>query len=128
MTYDYVFDSYAWIEYFRGSEKGKKVKKFVEKKNSVTPSIVIVELSAKYHHENWDFWDEDLSFILSKSVIYDLNLDIANKAGQTRTVMRKDRARFGLADAIILETGRLVDAPIFHADETYPGAGGCTES
>ena len=30
MTFDCVFDSYAWIEYFRGSKKGKTVKKFIE--------------------------------------------------------------------------------------------------
>ena len=119
MTYDCVFDSYAWIEYFRGSVKGEKVKEFVENRRGVTPIIVIAELSAKYHKEHWDFWNEDLHFIIAKSVIHDLSLDIANKAGETRMEMRKKIPNFGLADAIILETGAKINAPILTGDPHF---------
>ncbi len=121
MTYDCVFDSYAWIEYFRGSESGEIVKKYVENKKGVTPVIVIAELSAKYYKENWDFWDSDLQFITAKSVIFDLTLDIASKAGEIRMKMRKERPNFGLADAIILETGNKVKAPILTGDPHFKG-------
>ena len=121
MTFDCVFDSYAWIEYFRGSKKGEKVKKFVENKKGVTPIIVIAELSAKYHKEGWDFWKSDLQFIIAKSVIFDLTLEIASTAGKTRKDMRKEKPNFGLADAIILETGKIINAPILTGDPHFKG-------
>ena len=30
MTSEYVIDSYAWLEYFRGTESGKKIRSYVE--------------------------------------------------------------------------------------------------
>ena len=83
--------------------------------------IVIAELSAKYNAENWDYWKDDLHFIISKSYIYDLTLDIAERAGKTRKVMRSDRQNFGLADAIILETGKAVSAPVITGDPHFKG-------
>ena len=44
MSYEYVIDSYAWIEYFRGSEQGKSAKEYIESMDSVTSSITIAEL------------------------------------------------------------------------------------
>lgn len=121
MTYDCVFDSYAWIEYFRGSRKGEKVKEYIENGNGVTPMIVIAELSAKYSTENWDFWGDDFRFIISKSVVHDLTMEIANLAGRTRKIMRENRPRFGLADAIIFETGQTVNAPVVTGDPHFKG-------
>lgn len=121
MTYNCVFDSYAWIEYFRGSKKGEMVKKYVESKKGATPMIVIAELSAKYHREAWDFWDDDLRFIIAKSVIIDLTMEIAINAGETRNTMRKNRPHFGLADAMVLETGRQLKAPVITGDPHFKG-------
>lgn len=119
MSYDCVFDSYAWVEYFRGSQKGEIVKEYIENKKGVTPIIVIAELSVKYHKENWKFWDEDLQFIMTKSIIFDLTIEIASKAGETRMKMRKKMPNFGLADAIILETGNKIKAPILTGDPHF---------
>ena len=43
-----VLDTYAWVEYFRGSERGLVVKEFLEKGEVVTPSITLAELARKY--------------------------------------------------------------------------------
>jgi hypothetical protein len=72
MSCDAVIDSYAWIEYFQGSEYGKKAKKYIENGNCATPTIVLAELSDKYHREGWKFWEKDLRFIVSKTKIIDL--------------------------------------------------------
>jgi predicted nucleic acid-binding protein len=121
MSYKGVLDSYAWIEYFRGSNKGEKVKKYVENKNSYTPVIVVAELSAKYHREKWDFWEDDLKFILAKSIIIELTLEIAVNAGKTRNEIRQKKKGFGLADAIILETSKEVNAPVITGDPHFVG-------
>ncbi len=40
-----VYDTYAWIEYFRGSEKGAVVKRLLESQKGYTPSIVLAEVA-----------------------------------------------------------------------------------
>jgi len=51
MSYDFVIDSYAWIEYFRGSEGGALARFYIEEENSATPTIVIAEISRKLLNE-----------------------------------------------------------------------------
>ena len=55
MSYDYVIDSYAWVEYFRGSKEGRIAKDCIENNNCATSSITIAELSEKYKRENKSF-------------------------------------------------------------------------
>ncbi|PVU69214.1 PIN domain nuclease, partial [Sulfolobus sp. SCGC AB-777_L09] len=45
-------DSYAWIELFLGSEKGKKVIEIVSSADEViTPDLVLAEIGRKYIRE-----------------------------------------------------------------------------
>ena len=121
MSCDEVIDSYAWIEYFKGSEEGKRAKRYTENGNCVTPTIVLAELSDKYHREGWKYWEEDLEFILAKTEIVDLTKEIAIRAGKTKMMMRKRHPNFGLADAIIFETAQSVNAPVLTGDEHFKG-------
>lgn len=120
MKYEAVVDSYAWVEYFRGSEKGGKAKPIIERRKTCTPAIVIAELSSKYHRENPGLWGEVLDFIISTSTIVELSLEIAEKAGKTRNEMRKTR-KFGMADAIILETARTYGSKVLTGDPHFNG-------
>jgi predicted nucleic acid-binding protein len=44
----YLIDSYAWIEYFIGSEAGEKVKPIIEDlEEKLTPTICLAEIYAK---------------------------------------------------------------------------------
>ena len=52
MVYNYVIDSYAWVEYFKGTKRGEIAKEFIETKENATASITITELSEKYEREN----------------------------------------------------------------------------
>ena len=67
-----VFDTFAWIEYFQGTKKGKKVKEYLENNEILTPVIVLLELSYKADKEGWDF-KKFLDFIKYKSEIIRLN-------------------------------------------------------
>ncbi len=40
-----VFDTYAWVEFFEGTRKGKIVNEYLENEEVLTPSIVLLELS-----------------------------------------------------------------------------------
>ena len=60
-----AYDTYAWIEYFRGSGKGAVVKRLLEPQEGHTPSIVIAEVVRKYRREG--FGEDD---ILNRTLSY----------------------------------------------------------
>lgn len=116
-----LIDSYAWIEFFLGSPKGKKVKDTLDRGDCSTPLIVIAELAAKYASQAPTQWSSRLEFIQEKTEILPLTLEIASEAGRTRQKMREERDRFGLADAIIYETAKFFDHSILTGDPHFKG-------
>jgi hypothetical protein len=51
----YVIDSFAWFEYFLGSNAGVRAKPYIEAGKAITPTIVIAELADKYEREKMSF-------------------------------------------------------------------------
>ena len=114
----YVIDSFAWIEYFVGSKAGELVKQYVESGESVTPTIVIAELSAKYARLKQDFAPK-LRFIVLKSRTVVLDEDTAALAGSISAERKSKVDRWGLADSIILATARLQKASVVTGDQHF---------
>ena len=88
MSCNYIIDTYAWIEYFKASEMGEVAKEFIESEHSVTPTIVVSEISRKLR-KDIDLGNETregrlrrLEFIRSTSRIVDLDFEIALKQGK----------------------------------------------
>lgn len=104
----YVLDTYAWIEYFRGSGEGENVKEAVEGGDDVlTPSIVMAELSDKYRRQGLgEVWKVRRHFVRMVSDILDLDDRIADRAGGIKQELREWHDDAGLADAIVLAHGR----------------------
>ena len=120
MTSKFVMDSFAWIEYFRGTSKGRKVKELLESQPCFTPTVVIAELSNKYSKENYGFWETDLQFIVENSSTIVLDKEIADMAGKLKEAVRKKyKTNFGLADAIILSTARQINAMVLTGDPHF---------
>jgi predicted nucleic acid-binding protein len=72
-----VFDSYAWLEYFSGSEKGKTVREIIKSSEEIlTPSICIAEIKRKYLKENKKY-DSRVKFIITRSKIIKIDLNIS---------------------------------------------------
>jgi predicted nucleic acid-binding protein len=46
-----VYDTYAWVEYFLGTDKGLRVRTLLKEEGGYTPSIVLAEISRKYLRE-----------------------------------------------------------------------------
>ena len=124
MSFECVLDSFAWMEYLRGGRLGERVREFVERGNAATPSLVIGELSAKFHRDGLEGWPKAREFILSHSAILGLDWPVADKAGETLKALRVRRKNAGLADAIMLETARSVGTPLLTGDEDLRGAEG----
>src|SRR3990172_221193 len=124
MSFDCVLDSFALMEYLRGGPFGERVREYIEHGNGATPSLVIAELSAKFHREGLEGWPEAREFTLPHTPILGLDWSVADKAGDTLKALRSRRKSAGLADAIVLETARSVQAPLLTGDQDLKGAEG----
>jgi predicted nucleic acid-binding protein len=121
MSYEYVVDSYAWIEYFRGSEAGKRARGFIEGGKAATATITVAELREKYTREGWPYFDEDLLFIMSLTTVVNLTKDIAVIAGEINAAMKAKVKRWGMADSITLATAQVAKAKVITGDKHFKG-------
>jgi len=121
MSYNYVVDSYAWIEYFRGSEAGKITRGFIEGGKAATATIAIAELREKYTREDWPYFDEDLLFITSSTAIVNLTKDVAVTAGEINAAMKAKIKGWGMADSVTLATAQLAKAKVVTGDKHFKG-------
>lgn len=125
MSYEYVIDAYAWIEYFRGSKPGEKAKHYIEEENSATPTIVIAELSRKLLKEvergveTVEGRRAKLEFVGTVTEIVDLSRDIAELSGEIDIERRNRVENWGLADSIILATAQKSNAKIVTGDKHF---------
>jgi predicted nucleic acid-binding protein len=125
MTYDYVIDSYTWIEYFSGSLKGERARKYIEDEDSATPTIVIAEVSGKLMREivagreTIEGRVTRLGFLKSSTTIADLTEDVALRSGEIDVERQRKVRRWGLADSVVLATARIADAKVVTGDEHF---------
>ncbi len=127
MSYKYVVDAYAWIEYFRASSAGEVARQYIESEWSATPTIVVSEISRKLlsqidlGNETQEGRSKRLEFIRASTTIVNLDFEIAVKAGEIDLAMRKKRRGWGLADSIILCTARVTKGKVVTGDEHFKG-------
>jgi predicted nucleic acid-binding protein len=123
-----VSDSYAWIEYFLGSDSGRIVKEYVDAGELVTPPIVLAEVARKYLREGME--EEDvarrLSFIEVNSTVKEIDTELSVAAARAYLKL-SEKAKTGelkkpsLTDGIVLATGRILKAKIITGDEHFRG-------
>lgn len=123
-----VVDTYAWIEYFRGTEKGRIVKNYLlSTMNIYTPSIVLAEIARKYVRENIseEIVRERLKIIDEISTIVDIDLGLALDVAKTYLELLKHSRKQGLKqkpslnDAIVLATARKLKARVITGDQHF---------
>src|SRR5208283_2189186 len=87
-----VLDSFAWIEYLKGSERGATVKSYVDGGEPLyTPSICLTEVKARYLRDQKDP-TPSLSFIVERSFIIPLSQEIALQAADENRGGHRRRA------------------------------------
>ena len=119
MSFEYVIDSYAWVEYFRGTESGEKVRPFVERDSGATSTLTLAELKEKYLREKWPSFDEDLAFIMARTTLAPVDPQTAILAGEINHQRKKTKTNWGMADSIILATARNVSAKVVTGDPHF---------
>ena len=118
----YVMDSYAWLEYFMGTEAGNKVKQIVDNEadEKLTPSICLTETYAKIlRTEDEDKAELRRTFIKSRSALIPLDEDLAVEAARIDVAMKKKVQGWGLADSIVLSTARHRNAKVVTGDAHF---------
>ena len=123
-----VVDTYAWIEYFRGSRIGEKVKEYlIQADYAYTPTIVLAEIARKYIREGMDLSvvEKRLEIIEEVSTIIGIDHKIALEAGKAYVELlqysKKQQLKTvpGLADAIVLATARILKAKVLTSDKHF---------
>lgn len=114
-----TFDSWTWVEYFRGSEAGRTVKDILEGKEVLfTPSVCLAELKAKYLAEGHDP-AERLRFIKFRTSIVAVDASVAEDAADL-----KRQHRLHMVDAIVLACARAARSELLTGDRHFQGLPG----
>ena len=91
-----ALDSFAWIEYFMGSEGGGRVRGHVESAEPLyTPSICLTEIKSRYLRGGRDPTSR-IALITKRSFIIPVNTEIAFNAADI-----KERHKLHIIDALI---------------------------
>ena len=101
MNMTVTFDTSAWVEYFAGTDLGRKVKKYIDSMETIyTPTIDLLEIKNKYEREKKK-WKNRIDFMCERSTIVDIDRRIALLAAD----MKKDFGLYSI-DAIIYATAK----------------------
>ncbi len=112
-----LVDSWAWIEYLKGTPSGEKARSYIEGEEKVIVSainVAEVRLFLLRHKRTEE--EKLIRFLLSTSFPVPVSTEIALQAALT-----KHEKKFGMADAIVLATAKLHDAKIVAGDDDFKG-------
>ena len=117
----YVIDSYAWIEYFMGTEAGEKSKPLIESsEEKITPTICLAEVYAKtLKTEGQELAEKQRAFIKEKSALSSLDEATAVESAKIQTKLKKEIEGWGLADSIVYATSLLKKAEVVTGDKHF---------
>lgn len=113
-----LLDTSAWIEFFRGTEKGREVKQAIESQTAYTSIITIAETT------NWALkqaqnHNELIRKIKELSIILDINEETSKLAGEINFKRKKTIKKLGMMDSIILATALQYNQQILTTDYDF---------
>ena len=121
MSFEYVIDSCAWIEYFRGTERGKKALQCIEGDSAATSVLTLAELREKYLKESWPTFENDAAFVATKTRLTSIDREVSMLAGELNYERKKVAKGWGMEDSIILATARVASAKVVTGDGHFKG-------
>ncbi|MBI3032691.1 PIN domain-containing protein [Candidatus Woesearchaeota archaeon] len=116
----YVVDTYAWIEYFNGSSKGKIFEKILltSENELLTIQCSLAEIINWALREETSF-EEAYKVIRANSTIITLSDFDWIDAGKERFQQRKTQKDFGLIDAVLLVKQKQYNAKLISGDKHF---------
>ena len=110
-----LIDTYAWIEFFRGTESGIDAREVMRAERSFTSVVSIAEI-AEWCLKNNLRVQEYLRAITKGSVILGLDEQTASIAGTINHERKKTIRGWGMVDSLILATAVSYDLRILTGD------------
>ena len=114
-----LFDTYAWIELFTGSDEGRKVEELIKSEAKIYTSILSLAEIAVWCLRNQRNVEERLDIVKKYSEILDLNEKIAETGGRINFETRKTVKDFGMMDALIYSSARIYGLKLVTGDEHF---------
>lgn len=118
-----LIDSSAWVEYFAGSQKGRKIQQLLKGANVMTTGLIATEVAIKAIK---DCVDENELMLAMESIaqIVPFDLKLARESAAVYVEQRKKQPKFGLADAHVAAAAKLSEAKIVTCDNDFRGISG----
>ena len=110
-----LLDTYAWVEFLRGTAKGNKVKNFLNETQCFTCAISLAELSLWAINENLD-GKKILDAVKKLSVIINPDNELLEAAGAIAYRKKLKFRNFGIIDAIILAASKSYSLKVVTGD------------
>jgi len=113
----FVIDSFAWMEFFKGTSRGKKVKDIIEDERiqKYTTAANYYEIYYRiFQEKGQSIKDEAISFIKANSKLVDITEEIASIAAEIRI----DEGLSAI-DSFTLAAARLIKAKVLTGDKDF---------
>jgi predicted nucleic acid-binding protein len=115
-----LLDTYAWIEFFRGTDSGKNVREILRTEICCTSIISIAEVVEWCLKNNLNARiGEYVKGVTRGSVVLDLDEQIAMAAGKINYERKKKIKGWGMVDSFILATGASYNLNILTGDSHF---------
>ena len=109
-----ILDSFAWIEYLKGSDRGAPVKGYVDGNEPLyTPTICLTEVKGRYLRDGRNP-SGALEFIAERSFVLPLTQEIALRAADV-----KQSHGLHTVDAVVYATGLQRKAVVVTGDQHF---------
>lgn len=117
-----ILDSSAWIEYFGGTEKGRKISNELAKN---TPSILITgvivsEVLMKFLRDGMPV-EHAFAAMQSMTRLVPFDFNIATKTAHLYVDQRKRQPKLSLIDAHVAAVAKAENATLFTTDHDFEG-------
>lgn len=122
-----VIDTFAWVEYLLGSRAGGMARERIESSGTMTPAVVILELTKWYLKEieagrrKEAEMQQQLSFVETSSEVVPLDASLARRAGELDFLMKKRIRGWPLVDSMIYATAKARSAEVVTGDPHFKG-------
>lgn len=113
-----LLDSYAWIEFFIGSNKGETVRDIVNSKECFTSIFSIAEI-VEWSLKRSLNYQKYIKTIQKNSSVVEFNEEIMTLVGKINFEKKKKIKNWGMADSIILAVSKFYNLQIVTGDKHF---------
>ena len=113
-----LLDSFAWIEFFSGTQIGRKVEETLNEKTCYMSLISLAEISEFCSKTGLDL-DKSFEKIATLSIILPFNPEVCILSGKVNFQRKKIIKGWGMVDSIILTTALVNNLEILTGDKHF---------